>query len=102
MRLVDAMLWPQRRPTKLKSDQFLSDPSPIIVLLCHLVTESVLLLNFAQIIEFVKVARWISLKGKSSKKTARPILRGGVIVDCPTQLTLMTWISQLCSMTKYQ
>ena len=77
MRLVDAMLWPQRRPTKLKSDKFLSDPSPIIVLLCHLVTESVLLLNFAQIVEFVKVARRISQKGKSSKKTARLTIRGG-------------------------
>ena len=61
MRLVDAMLWPQRRPTKLKSDKFLSDPSPIIVLLCHLVTESVLLLNFAQIVEFVKVVTLINL-----------------------------------------
>ena len=43
-------------------DAFLSDPSPIIALPCQSVRKSLALLNFVQIVGYVKGVSWISLR----------------------------------------
>ena len=48
----------------MKTVDSLFDPSPIIALPCQSVSQSLLLLNFAQIFGFVKVFTWISMKQK--------------------------------------